>query len=84
MSKQLATGKWLRDTSTAIFGLKWQLRKPGTPAEKQEINDQINHLQHELSSNLEAKDLASTLRIKNFYMADTGKMVPEAFRVLTL
>jgi hypothetical protein len=46
---------------------------------KQEITEQINHLQHELSSELEAKDVASTLRIKNFYATNTGKMVPETF-----
>jgi hypothetical protein len=55
------------------------LRKPGTTLQKQEITEQVNHLQHELSSELEAKDVASTLRIKNFYATNTGKMVPETF-----
>jgi hypothetical protein len=79
-NKRTSTGKRLRDTSSTIFHLKKQLRKPGTLLQKQEITEQIkNHLQHELSSELEAKDVASTLRIKNFYATKTGKMVPETF-----
>jgi hypothetical protein len=80
--KWTATGKHLRNTSSVIVNLKKQLQKPGTATEKQEITEQINHLQHELSSELEAKDLASTLRIKNFYRANTGKMVPETFHCI--
>jgi hypothetical protein len=60
-NKRLSTGKRLRDTSSTIFNLKKQLCKPGTVLQKQEITEQINLLQHELSSELEAKDIASTL-----------------------
>jgi exonuclease III len=81
-NKRTSSGKRLRDTSSNIFHLKKQLRKPGTILQKQEITDQINHLQHELASELEAKDLASTLRIKNFYTANSGKMVPETFHCI--
>ncbi len=78
-NKRTSAGKRLRDTSSTIFNLKKQLRKPCSVLRKQEITEQITHLQHELSSELEAKDLASTLRIKNFYATNTGKMVPETF-----
>jgi hypothetical protein len=62
--------------------LKKQLRKPGTPEVKQDIADRITYLQHELSSVLEAKDTASTMRIRNFYKTLTGKMVPETFHCI--
>jgi hypothetical protein len=78
-NKRTSAGKRLRDTSSTIFNLKKQLRKPCSVLRKQEITEQITHLQHELSSELEAKDVASTLRIKNFYATNTGKMVPETF-----
>jgi hypothetical protein len=77
--KQRATGKKLRETSIELFALKKQLRKPGSPEAKQDIADRVTHLQHELSSALEARDTASTMRIRNFYKTATGKMVPETF-----
>jgi hypothetical protein len=80
--RQRTAGQKLRDTSAEIFTLKKQLRKPGTPEAKQDIADRITHLQHELSSALEAKDLASTMRIRNFYKTVTGKMVPETFHCI--
>jgi hypothetical protein len=80
--KQRAAGKKLRETSIEIFTLKKQLRKPGTPEVKQDIADRITHLQHELSSVLEARDTASTMRIRNFYKTSTGKMVPETFHCI--
>jgi hypothetical protein len=78
-NKRASASKRLRDTSTSIFNLKKELRKPCTAQRKQELTEQITHLQHELSAELEAKDVASTLRIKNFYATNTGKMVPETF-----
>ncbi len=78
-NKRTSVGKRLRDTSSTIFNLKKELRKPCSAPRKQEITEQITHLQHELSAELEAKDVASTLRIKNFYATNTGKMVPETF-----
>ncbi len=78
-NKRTSAGKHLRDTSSTIFTLKKELRKPCSATRKQEITEQITHLQHELSAELEAKDVASTLRIKNFYTTNTGKMVPETF-----
>ncbi len=80
--KQRATGKKLRETSAEIFTLKKQLRKPGLPETKQDIADRITHLQHELSAQLEARDTASTMRIRNFYKTTTGKMVPETFHCI--
>jgi hypothetical protein len=80
--KQRATGKKLRETSIEIFILKKQLRKPGSPEAKQDIADRVTHLQHELSSALEARDTASTKRIRNFYKTTTGKMVPETFHCI--
>jgi hypothetical protein len=78
-NKRTFASKRLRDTSSSIFNLKKELRKPCTAQRKQELTEQITHLQHELSAELEAKDVASTLRIKNFYATNTGKMVPETF-----
>jgi hypothetical protein len=80
--KQRAAGKKLRETSSEIFTLKKQLRKTGTPEAKQDIADRITHLQHELSSVLEARDTASTMRICSFYKTSTGKMVPETFHCI--
>ncbi len=82
--KQRAAGKKLRETSTEIFTLKKQLRKPGLPEAKQDIADRITHLQHELSSVLEARDTASTMRIRNFYKTARGKTVPETFHCIFL
>ncbi len=78
-NRRTSANKRLRETSTSIFNLKKELRKPCTAQQKQELTEQITHLQHELSAELEAKDVASTLRIKNFYATNTGKMVPETF-----
>ena len=57
--KRKLTGQKLRDVSMKIFRLKTKLRKPGTLQEKEEIKEEINQLQHDLSSDLEAKDLAA-------------------------
>jgi hypothetical protein len=80
--KQRVAGKKLRETSAEIFNLKKQLRKPGLPETKQDLADRITHLQHELSAQLEARDTASTMRIRDFYKTTTGKMKPETFHCI--
>ncbi len=35
-----------------------------------------------MSSDLEAKDLAATLRTRNFYITNTEEMVPEIFHYI--
>jgi hypothetical protein len=40
----------------------------------------ITHLQYELSANLEAKDLASAMRVHSYYASNIGKIVPEPFQ----
>jgi phospholipid N-methyltransferase len=77
--KRTSAGKRLRDTSSTIFSLKKELRRPCSALRKQEITEQITHLQHELSPELEAKDVASTLRIKNFYSTNTGRWSRKLF-----
>jgi hypothetical protein len=46
------------------------------------MHEEIVRLQQNLKTDLEAKDTASRLRIKNFYKTRIGKMQPETFQCI--
>ncbi len=61
-----AEGRKLQEASRTLFELKKQLKKERREEEQQALADQISTYQRELSNDIEAKDLASQLRI-NIY-----------------
>jgi len=74
-----AEGRKLQEASRTLFELKKQLKKERREEEQQALADQISTYQRELSNDIEAKDLASQLRIKNFYLTGNGTMKPQTF-----
>ncbi len=69
----------IREISTNLKSLKRELKQARTPQRKIEINNTIIDIQRTLSTEVEAKDKASQMRIGNFYKTRTGKMTPETF-----
>jgi hypothetical protein len=65
--KALEVSKTLRETSVALFSLQKKIKGEADPGRRQEMHEEIVRLQQNLKTDLEAKDTASRLRIKNFY-----------------
>ena len=72
----------LQDPSRQLLNLKKQLRRAKNEAERTGIHEQICEIQKTIKDDIEAKSLASHMRISNFYRTNTGKMVPETFQCI--
>jgi hypothetical protein len=59
--------------------MKQQIKSTRDPIEKREINNRLEELQRSISSEIESREQAAQMRIKNFYKTGTGKMNPETF-----
>ncbi len=77
--KALGVSKTLRETSVSLYRLQKKIKGEADQGRRQEMHEEIVRLQQNLKSDLEAKDTASRLRIKNFYKTRIGKMQPETF-----
>ena len=71
--------KKIRDMSISIRRMKQQIKNTRDPIEKREINNRLEELQRSISSEIESREQAAQMRIKNFYKTGTGKMNPETF-----
>jgi hypothetical protein len=80
--KALEVSKTLRETSATLFSLQKKIKGEGDPGRRQEMHEEIVRLQQNLKTDLEAKDTASRLRIKDFYKTRIGKMQPETFHCI--
>ena len=69
----------LQQPSRNLLSLKKALKRNNTVQEKEKIHDQIREIQKTIQDDIEAKEMASQMRIANFYKSNTGKMVPETF-----
>jgi 1-aminocyclopropane-1-carboxylate deaminase/D-cysteine desulfhydrase-like pyridoxal-dependent ACC family enzyme len=63
----------------ALFRLQKKIKGEADQGRRQEMHEEIVRLQQNLKTDMEAKDTASRLRIKNFYKTRIGKMQPETF-----
>jgi hypothetical protein len=80
--KALCVSKTLRETSVSLYRLQKKIKGEADQGRRQEMHEEIVRLQQNLKTDLEAKDTASRLRIKNFYRTRIGKMLPETFHCI--
>ena len=69
--KKNRTNKKIRDMSISIRRMKQQIKSTRDPTEKREINNRLEELQRSLSSEIESREQAAQMRIKNFYKTGT-------------
>jgi hypothetical protein len=69
----------MQETSKNLFELKKRLKGITNQNEKEDVSEQINNVQKQLSNFMEAKEEASRMRISNFYLTGNGTVQPQSF-----
>ena len=80
--KNAHSSRQLQNTSKQIYQLQARLKTEKEQQERENISQEISRCQKELANDLEAKNQATQMRIKNFYLAGNGRMVPQSFYII--
>jgi hypothetical protein len=80
--KNTQSARQLQNTSKQLFQLQASLKSEKRQQEKEDIHLELTQCQKELANDLEAKNQATQMRIKNFYLAGNGTMAPQSFYII--